>query len=392
VTHRAQLTAQIVDTVQGVGELLAFGRERDQLEAVRKTGLGLAREQRRAAGAASLGSALVVLLADLTCLTALCLALRAVHRGDLDGVQLAVVALVTLTSFEAVAGLPAAFQTLAATRVAGARLHAILEQRPSVVRPVSPARAASHFTLAVRHLRFRYPDSAVDTLEDVSFQLSPRRLLAIVGPSGAGKSTLASLLLRYWDVPPGMLFLGGRDVRELDPEAVRAHFGVVSQHVHLLNGNLRQNLLLGQPAASEAELLGALRGAGLESLIARLPDGLDTWIGEQGVRLSGGELQRVGLARALLTESRCLLLDEPTAHLDPDTERALVERLVAARAGRAVLLITHRLVGLERADEVLVLDRGRVVERGAAAELLRRGGLFARMRALQRAEDLLETL
>ena len=390
VTQRARLGAQLVDTVQGVAELLAFGREQAQLDALRRSGLDLAREQRAAAQAASLGSALVVLLGDLTCLGVLLVAVPAVRQGEVGGVQLAVVALVTLASFEIVAGLPAAAQGLAAMRVASARIFEILDQPPEVVRPDLVAQSGLPFALHVQHMRFRYPGSAVDALEDVSLRLSPGRFVAVVGPSGAGKSTLSSLLLRFWEVPPGMLFLGGRDVRELDPEAVRAHFGFVSQRVHLLSGTLRENLCLGRPAAAEAHLRAALHDAGLDTFVARLPDGLDTWIGEQGVRLSGGERQRLALARALLTDSQCLLLDEPTAHLDPDTELALLERMAAARAGRALLLITHRLVGLERADEILVLDRGRIVERGAAGQLLQRGGLFARMRALQRAEDVLE--
>ena len=390
VMQRARLGARLVDTVQGAADLLACRRERDQLDAVRQDGRRLAREQRVATRAAASGSALAGAIADLTCLGVVLLAVPAVRQDQLGGVQLAVVALVTLASFEAVAGLPAAFQGLATARAAAGRVFEILDQPPEGTAPRAPQQAGAGFALEARRLGFRYPGGTAPALDDVSFQLEPGRLLAVVGASGAGKSTLASLILRFWDVPPATLLLAGRDVRDLDPEAVRARFALVSQRVHLLNDTLRGNLLLGRPEAGEADLRDALRQAGLAELVAELPDGLDTWLGEQGLRLSGGERQRVALARALLKRADCLLLDEPTAHLDAVTERELLERLAAAREGRAALLITHRLVGLERADEILVLERGRVVERGAFAALRASGGPFARMLALQRADDLVE--
>jgi thiol reductant ABC exporter CydC subunit len=390
VAHRARLGARLVDTVQGVADLLACGRERDQLDAVRQDGLRLARDQGAATRAAALGSALAAAISDLTCLGVILLAVPAVREGGLGGVELAVVALVTLASFEAVAGLPAAFQGLAAARAASSRVFEILDRPPEVAAPQRPAEAAA-FLLEARRLGFHYPGGAAPALQSVSFQLDPGCFVAVVGASGAGKSTLASLILRFWDVPPGTLLLGGRDVRDLDPEAVRARFALVPQRVHLLNDTLRASLKLGRPEASDADLYDALRQAGLRELVAALPEGLDTWVGEQGLRLSGGERQRVALARALLRRADCLLLDEPTAHLDAVTERGILERLAGAREGRAALLITHRLAGLERADEILVLERGRVVERGTYAELCAADGPFARLRALQRADDLVET-
>jgi ATP-binding cassette subfamily C protein CydCD len=207
----------------------------------------------------------------------------------------------------------------------------------------------------------------------------------VVGASGSGKTTLARLLLRFWDPPEGTLWLEGRDVLTLPTDTVRASVAYSAQRAHLFTGTLRDNLLLARPAASDRDLARVLEATALEDLLSRLPQGLDTWIGEEGRQLSGGEQQRLALARALLRPAPLLLLDEPTAHLDAVTERRVLDALVRAGEGRATLLITHRLVGLDAFDEVLVLARGRVVERGPAAELTSAEGPFAHMRSLQLA-------
>ena len=208
----------------------------------------------------------------------------------------------------------------------------------------------------------------------MSLRLEPGRRVAVVGPSGSGKSTLVHLLLRFWDVPPGSLLLDGADARAWSSDRVRGAIAFAAQRAHLFTGTLRENLALA--------VLAAVR---LDGLVARLPEGLDTWIGEQGLQLSGGERQRLALARALLKDAPFLLLDEPTAHLDALTEREVMREIVRAGEGRATLLVTHRLVSLEAFDEVLVLERGRVAERGRARDLARSGGTFARLLALQRS-------
>jgi ABC-type transport system involved in cytochrome bd biosynthesis fused ATPase/permease subunit len=206
-----------------------------------------------------------------------------------------------------------------------------------------------------------------------------------VGPSGSGKSTLVHVLLRFWDVPPGSLLLDGGDGRAWPSDRVREAIAFAAQRAHLFTGTLRENLVVAAPGASEAQLRAALGAARLDDLVAHLPEGLDTWIGEQGLQLSGGERQRLALARALLRrDAPFLLLDEPTAHLDVLTERDVMREIVRAGEGRATLLVTHRLVGLDDFDEVVVLERGRVVERGRAKSLADADGPFARLRALQR--------
>jgi ATP-binding cassette subfamily C protein CydC len=221
-------------------------------------------------------------------------------------------------------------------------------------------------------------------LDGISFSLPQGGSLAVVGPSGAGKSTLAHLLLRFWDYEEGQITLGGHALRAYRGEDVRHTIGVVSQHTHLFNATVRDNLLLARPEASQADLERAARAAQIHDFVGSLPEGYDTWIGEGGLKLSGGQRQRLAIARALLKDAPILILDEPTANLDSLTERAVMESLQALMAGRTALIFTHRLVGLEAVDEILVLRAGRVVERGPHHDLMGMGGFYRRMWDLQR--------
>jgi ATP-binding cassette, subfamily C, bacterial CydC len=383
---RGELSARLVDGVQGQAELLAFGREADHAAAVAATSAAAAAAQLRLARASALGGALAGLGADVTAVAVLALAVPAVRAGSLDGVHLAVVTLLTLAAFEAVAALPAAWQGAGAMRESAHRLSDLADQPPAVCEPVRVDEpGATPRVLEVRDLRFTYPGETRPALDGVSLRLEPGRRVAVVGPSGAGKSTLVHLLLRFWDAPPGSLLLDGRDVRAYSSERVRGAIAFAAQRAHLFAGTLRDNLRVAAPGASPEDLQSALAAARLDALVSRLPEGLDTWIGEQGQQLSAGERQRLALARALLRAAPLLLLDEPTAHLDALTEREVLRQIVRAGEGRATLLVTHRLVSLEAFDEVIVLDRGKVVERGAIARLAGAGGAFARLLARERA-------
>ena len=384
---RGELSARLVDGVQGQAELLAFGLERAHAEAADEAGAEAFEAQRRLTRAGALGGALAGLGADLTAISVLALAVPAVRSGSLDGVALAVVTLVTLAAFEAVAPLPLAWQAEGSLRESARRLLELADQLPAVAEPAvaRTAAAAGPGTLELRELRFTYPGASRPALGGVSLRLEPGRRVAVVGASGSGKSTLAHLLLRFWDVPPGTYLLDGADARTWPSDRVREAFAFSAQRVHLFTGTLRENLALAAPRATEPELRAVLAAVRLDELFARLPQGLDTWVGEQGQRLSGGERQRLALARALLRDAPFLLLDEPTAHLDAVTEREALGEVVRAGEGRGTLLVTHRLVALDAFDEVVVLDRGRVAERGRAADLAASGGTFARLLALQRA-------
>lgn len=244
-------------------------------------------------------------------------------------------------------------------------------------------------------LRARYEGQDRDALAGVGLTLERGRRIAVVGPSGSGKTTLAQVLLGFLGAYEGTYTLGGTnalggsEVAALDGDTVRRMVGLCAQDAHIFDSSVRENLLLAKKDATDDELRDALERARLDDWAYALPDGLDTLVGEHGARLSGGQRQRLALARALLADFPVLVLDEPAEHLDLPTADALTADLLAATEGRTTLLITHRLAGLDAVDEVIVLDAGRVAQRGTYAELAAEEGPLRRMLDVERAADLL---
>ena len=270
------------------------------------------------------------------------------------------------------------------------RVHEVLDAPEPVREPERPRKAPeSPFPVAVMGLTARHAGQDRDALAGLDLILEEGRRIAVVGPSGSGKTTLAQALLRFLDTDAGSYTLGGVDAHALDGDDVRRLVGLCAQDAHLFDSSVRENLLLARKDATEADLRDALGRARLLDWSDGLPDGLDTLVGEHGARLSGGQRQRLALARALLADFPVLVLDEPAEHLDLPTADALTADLLAATEGRTTLLITHRLAGLEAVDEVVVLDEGRVVQRGAFAELAATDGPLRAMVEREEAADLL---
>jgi ATP-binding cassette subfamily B protein len=256
---------------------------------------------------------------------------------------------------------------------------ALLKVTPEIVdRDDAPPLAVQKGEVAFRHVDFRY-DARRAILEDIDFIVPPGHTVAIVGPSGAGKSTIARLLFRFYDVDVGAIEIDGQDIRDVTQDSLRRAIGVVPQDTVLFNDTILYNIAYGRPGASRAEIEEAARFARIHEFIRGLPDGYDTSVGERGLKLSGGEKQRVAIARVILKAPDILVFDEATSALDTTTEREIQASLAEVAAGRTTLIIAHRLSTIVDADQILVLDQGRIVERGHHRELIALGGVYATM-------------
>ncbi|MFE5186640.1 thiol reductant ABC exporter subunit CydD [Streptomyces sp. NPDC056628] len=387
---RGVFATRVTDLLTGTAELTVAGALPGRTAEARRADGALTRIASRAATATALGDGLTALVCGLTVAATALVGAQAVAAGRLGGVTMAVVVLTPLAAFEAVLGLPLAVQYRQRVGRSAERVLEVLDAPEPVREPRAPRQApAMPFPVVLSGLGARHAGQERDALTGFDLVLEEGRRVAVVGPSGSGKTTLAQVLLRFLDADAGAYTLGGTDAAALDGDAVRRLVGLCAQDAHLFDSSVRENLLLARKDATEADLRDALERARLLDWADGLPDGLDTLVGEHGARLSGGQRQRLALARALLADFPVLVLDEPAEHLDLPTADALTADLLAATQDRTTVLITHRLAGLDAVDEVVVLDAGRVVQRGPYAELAAVDGPLRAMAEREAAADLL---
>jgi ATP-binding cassette, subfamily B, bacterial len=309
-----------------------------------------------------------------------------VHDGTMTGGQLASFILYAVLVAGGVATIAEVWGDIMRAAGATERLLELLRAEPAVTEPAvahalpQPRQAAIRF----EHVSFHYPARPqTAALDDIDLNIAPGESVALIGPSGAGKTTLFQLLLRFYDVSSGCIRLNGRDIRELTLHVLRGKIAIVPQDPVIFSANALENIRYGRPAAADAAVTAAARAAQVEGFIDRLPEGYQTFLGERGTRLSGGQRQRIAIARAILKDAPLLLLDEATSALDAESEILVQQGLNAAMQGRTTLIIAHRLATVQKAQRIVVLEQGRIVETGTPADLRNQSGLYARLASLQ---------
>ena len=372
--QRGQYRQQLTAWLQGHAELTIFGaadRTRTQLDASEQR---WQEAQYHQASLSALSQALMLLISGIAVITMLWMASAGVGSHDVPGALIALFVFCSLAAFEALAPVTGAFQHLGQVIASALRVSQITEQKASVIFPDQPQEKQSVAALEIRQLGFTYPGQPQAVLQDINLSIGNGQHIAILGSTGCGKSTLLQLLTRAWDSQVGDITLNGLPLNSFDESTLRATTSIVPQRVHLFSATLRDNLLLAAPLATDEQLSNSLERVGLEKLLQ--DDGLNSWLGEGGRQLSGGELRRLAIARALLHNGPLMLLDEPTEGLDAETEHQMLTLLEEVTADKTVLMVTHRLRGLNRFDSIVVMDNGHIVEQGHHDELMASGGRY----------------
>ncbi|ELY5791122.1 cysteine/glutathione ABC transporter ATP-binding protein/permease CydC [Cronobacter turicensis] len=376
---RASYRQQLTGWLQGQAELSIFGaagRYRDNLDATEQI---WHEAQRRQAGLTALSQAMMMLISGMTVVLILWMAAGGVGGNSTPGSLIALFVFCALAAFEALAPVGGAFQHLGQVIASARRVSEVIDQPADITFPKPGADAPRETSLSLRNVSFSYPGQPQPALRDITLDVAPGEHIAILGRTGCGKSTLLQLLTRAWDPTSGDVALGGVSISEYREAALRATMSVVPQRVHLFSATLRDNLRLAAPQADDAALGAVLARVGLEKLLE--DDGLDAWLGEGGRQLSGGELRRLGIARALLHDAPVLLLDEPTEGLDAETERQILTLVKEVAVQKTLLMVTHRLQGLTAFDRIIVMDNGQITEQGSHKELLALQGRYYQFRA-----------
>ncbi|WP_041796062.1 ABC transporter ATP-binding protein [Pararhodospirillum photometricum] len=379
----ARTESDLIEYTQGLAVLRAVSQTGRQAGRLRESLAALRRVQTEALLASLAPALLMSGLMELGLLAVLGLGVLWVSNGSLALSALAALLIIVMRLGEPLALFSELTKTFDLMEAALERLEALRSVPSLPLLPAAP-RVPDAPAVSFEHVSFTYAGTETPALRDVSFRLAPRTLTALVGPSGSGKSTVARLLLRHADPQAGVISLQGQDIRTLAPETLMRQLSVVFQDVHLFNESILENIRMGRPDADDAAVLDAARAAHCLDFINRLPQGIHTPVGDIGGSLSGGERQRLSIARAILKDAPLVLLDEPTAALDTESERVVQSAIDALVQDRTVIVIAHRLSTVVAADTLLVFDQGRIVEQGSHGALLAEGGAYA---ALWRAQD-----
>jgi len=375
------------ENVSGIREIQAFTREDTQSARYQGTNLELRRLEVRTAVISQLLTTAFMIIFPLATVAVLWQGGLRVQGGRMPMADLVAFLVYAGMLVRPLRGLGGHYANLQRALVSTERVMEVLETAPRVQEaPEAIDLPAGQGEICYEKVRFSY-DARHNALEAVSFHILPGQIVALVGPSGAGKTTLVKLLLRYYDPQEGHVLLDGNDLRQVTLRSLRGQMGVVFQDPFLFNGTLRDNIAFGKPEATEEEIIAAARAADLEEFIGALGDGYDAVVGERGVKLSGGQRSRLAIARAMLRNPRILILDEATASVDTESERRIQASLDRLMAGRTCVIIAHRLSTVIRADQILVLNQGRLVESGTHAALLSKAGLYANLYQLQFASQ-----
>ncbi|AML59194.1 Transport ATP-binding protein CydC [Serratia rubidaea] len=375
---RSQYRTGLTAWLQGQAELVVFGAVNDFRRTLDRTEQRWQRRQWQQASIGGIAQALMILAGGLTVTLLLWLTAAGVGGNVQPGALIALFVFAGLASFEALMPVAAAFQHLGQVIASATRVKQLLDQQPTVAFPAAGPTAAAAAALQLRHVDFTYPGQPQPVLHHIELEIAAGEHIALLGRTGCGKSTLLQLLTRAWDADGGEILLNGEPLARYDESTLRAMTTVVSQRVHIFSDTLRENLRLAAPDADDAALQQALSQVGLDKLLEN--EGLNAWLGEGGRQLSGGEQRRLGIARALLHSAPLWLLDEPTEGLDAETEQQILALLRQHCQGKTLILVTHRLYGLEHMDRICVMDGGQIVEQGDHATLLRQRGRYARFR------------
>ncbi len=386
----ADLAARAEETLNGLRTVQAFTQEpTERARFAAETELSVAAALRRVASRAAL--ILAVILLGFGAITfALWVGGHDVVAGRMSGGQLAAFVFYAVLAASAGASVSELWGEIQRAAAAADRLLELLAIRPEVAAPATPALLPNppQGRIALDRVTFAYPTRpGIAALDDVTLDVAPGETVAVVGPSGAGKTTLFQLLLRFYDPQRGRVLVDGIDAAALDPAALRARIGLVPQEPLIFGASAAENIRYGRPDATDAEVRRAAQAAAADGFIAALPQGYDTPLGARGVTLSGGQRQRIAIARAILKDAPVLLLDEATSALDAESEQAVQQALERLARGRTTLVVAHRLATVRQADRILVMEGGRIVAAGTHEALVRQGGLYARLAALQFADS-----